>query len=166
MAEGEYSRRKWIAQVLSTAAATSLLADDTSWQPTFLTKLQDQTLSALGEAIIPGSSSAHCNRVIDLLLTLESKSTQGQMTAALQAFDNRAHERHGVAFSKLTPDQQSSVLSEADKSEAPLSSSFKVIKEWMADTYWTSQQGLRELGWTGRMAWSSFDGCPHPAKHS
>ncbi len=40
------------------------------------------------------------------------------------------------------------------------------MKEWTADAYWSSQKGLRELGWTGRLAWDSFPNCGSAQPHN
>jgi len=35
------------------------------------------------------------------------------------------------------------------------------LKGWISGAYYTSEQGLKELGWTGNMAFDSFPGCTH-----
>lgn len=166
MTDLQYSRRNWIAQVLCSAAAAPLLADESLSRPLFFTTQQNETLIVLGEAIIPGSAAAGCNRVIDLILSLESQTAKRQMAESLAAFDNNSKKRYGQVFSKLQPEQQIAILTYAAAPDSALHPAFKVVKEWMADTYWTSQQGLRELGWKGRMAWTAFDGCPHESSNN
>ena len=100
-------------------------------------------LTAIGERIVPGSTEALCNRVIDRVLTMESDQTRKQLMDALAAF--------GTDFAGL----------QGASTGGPLHAQFEVIKEWIADAYWSSEKGLRELGWTGKMAWSTLPPCNH-----
>ncbi len=141
-------------------------ASEPVWQPAFLTSEQNEALVSLGECIVPGSAAAFCNRLIDLVLSIESKKTKQQMTDALAQFDREARAHHGNNFRNLKPEQQAEILTAAARGDGALHGEFEAVKEWMADAYWSSEQGMRELGWKGRVAWASFDGCPHAAKHS
>jgi hypothetical protein len=151
--ECEHStRRDWISSVLR-AAGTGVLvraahAADPSWEPLFLSAAQNEHLVALGECIIPGSKDALCNRIIDLVLSIDSDKNKTDFVNALAAFDAPAGPSHEL-------------LARASSSGDPLWPDFQLLKEWLADTYWSSKQGLQELGWTGRVSWSKFDGCPH-----
>jgi hypothetical protein len=146
-------RRAWIRRVLQVAAGASLAASTgaaaTDWTPQVLTPAQNQALIAMGERIVPGSAAALCNRIIDLVLTLESEQTRAQLTGALAAFAG---------------DADGSALTQASVSGSARHPQFLIIKEWIADTYWSSEPGLRELGWTGKMAWPSFPGCEMPGE--
>jgi gluconate 2-dehydrogenase subunit 3-like protein len=176
------SRREWMVQVLR-AAGTSVFAAEGfalqhlhptavsdaangTWRPAFFSEQQNEALVSLGECIIPGSTAAYCNRVIDLILTLESDKTRRQIVDALAAFDSAAGARQADSFRKLRPQEQAEILTEAASGKGSLAPHFAVIKEWIADAYWSSQEGMRELGWKGRVAWASFDGCPHREGHS
>jgi Gluconate 2-dehydrogenase subunit 3 len=170
----ETNRRDWIRQVLQTAGGSvlgvALSAQEHShetgsteapgkpgeWRPAFLTPEQNEALVSLGECIVPGSAAALCNRVIDLILTLESDKTKRQTLDALAKFDGAARHGYGVPFQKLRPEQQAELLTAATEHGGQLNNEFQVIKEWIADAYWSSKDGMRELGWKGRVAWSSF----------
>jgi hypothetical protein len=176
------SRRDWMMQVLRTTGMSVFAAEavarehnhsgafaepvNGNWRPAFFSDKQNETLVNLGECIIPGSAAASCNRVIDLILTLESDRTRQQILDALTAFDSAARARHSDSFHNLRPGEQTEILTEAASGKGSLASHFEVIKEWMADAYWSSQEGMRELGWKGRVAWTSFDGCPHGEGHT
>jgi hypothetical protein len=123
----------------------------TPWHPLFLSAEQNESLVSFGEALIPGSSAARCNRVIDLILSIESEKNRKEFLAALEAFKV-----------PLEPAQRNELLEKASRSGSPLWPHFELLKEWIADAYWPSQPGLRELGWTGRVAWATSQGCPHP----
>ncbi len=109
--------------------------------------------------MIPGSSEAGCNQVIDLVLTLEPEKTRTELLQALSAFNAEAQTRQSKQFRELAPEEQDALLTRASQSGSPLNHQFQVVKEWMADTYWSSKQGMKELGWNGRMVWPSYPGC-------
>lgn len=164
------NRREWIRSLLCIAGvaplAPLLSAHESNqgagnWTPQFLSPEQNETLTALGERIIPGSTAAGCNRVIDLLMTVESPQVQQELLHALAAFDAEAERRYRAAFRRLQPDEQDAILTEASHEGSHLYTAFGVVKEWMADSYWTSRQGLQDLGWNGQVAWPAFPGCPH-----
>jgi hypothetical protein len=120
-----------------------------AWVPSVLSAGQNETLIALGERLIPGSSAALCNRLIDSFLTIDTDKNRAELLQSLAAFNH---------FEELSPDQQDEILTIASRG-GKLHTQFALVKEWMADAYWSSLNGLRELGWTGRMAWESFPDC-------
>lgn len=156
------SRREWMLRAAQAAGFLAITGSlEAAWTPQVLTAPQDATLTALGERIIPGSTAAQCNRFIDLMMTIETQKIRDELLHSLAAFDAAAQKRYGSAFSRLQPQQQDKLLEEASTEDALLHPEFLVIKEWMADAYWTSRQGLHDLGWNGQMAWPAFPGCDH-----
>lgn len=111
---------------------------------------QNANLAAIGEAIVPGSAAADCNRVIDRVLAIESAKNQSDLKTALDAFDS---------FRSQKPEQQAEILGTASTAGNKLEPHFQLIKEWVAATYWSSEPGLKELGWNGQMAWANYPGC-------
>jgi hypothetical protein len=171
------SRRDWISRVLQATGATVVAepllaqehnhgasdgsAQDEIWRPVFLTGQQNGALISIGEGIVPGSKKALCNRVIDLILSIDSEKNKREFTAALSAIDSTSHKRFDKPVNALAAEQMNKLLESASTTNNPLWPHFDLLKEWIADSYWSSHQGLRELGWTGRMVWAKFDGCPH-----
>ena len=181
--EREYlSRRDWMSRVLQAAGAGVLAepllaqehshnaseghAQNANWRPAFLTSEQNEALIAIGEGIIPGSKEAFCNRVIDLILSIDSGTNKQEFTAALAAFDSTSQKQFDKPVRALAAEQMNKLLEGASTANDSLWPHFKLLKEWLADAYWSSHQGLRELGWTGRMVWAKFDGCPHAGSHA
>ena len=143
----DFDRRQWMRHIVQLAAGATLAAHAgiaETWTPKVLTPGQNEALITIGERIIPGSAAALCNQTIDLVLTMESNQIRAQLAQSLAAFD---------------PDPDGSLLASASSPDAPLHPQFQIVKEWITDAYWSSEPGLRELGWTGKMAWSSFPGC-------
>jgi hypothetical protein len=154
-------RRTLIATALRSLGAVSLaplLRAGSAWTPKSLTAGQNDALVAIGERILPGSAAAQCNRVIDLVMNVETAEIRTQLTTSLAAFDTAARDRHGKLFKDLSTGQQDALLAifaqDRDRNHP-----FTVVKEWIADTYWSSREGLRELGWNGQMAWPNAQAC-------
>ena len=173
---------------LDQADAKSAAAD---WAPEFLDSHQSETLTVLAERIVPGSTKAQSNRFIDLLLTVDTQENQKKFLASLGAFEAEAINRFGKPFKDLTEDQQNQILTVAstEKPSRPEGSSdwswfavpskepseqarvtirdhFENIKGWVSGAYYSSEVGMRELGWTGDVYFDSFPGCQHPDGHS
>ena len=137
-----------------------------AWTPQFFDSSQNETLVALSERIIPGSAEAQCNRLIDAVAAIESEKNKTDLLSALAAFDRKGQQRFGKPFAGLSAAQQDEIISGASREHASLHAEFGLIKEWTSDAYWSSQKGLRELGWTGRLAWDSFPDCGNPRPHN
>jgi len=161
------------------------------WSPAFLSSHQSQALQALAERIVPGSSRAKVNRFIDLLLSVDTQDNQKKFLNSLSAFEAAALERFGHPFIQLSEAQQNELVSLAstmetgdagqqrdwgwfavDSSVRPrepkrvtLYDHFENLKGWVSGAYYTSEIGMKELGWTGDMAFDSFPGCQHPEGH-
>jgi hypothetical protein len=60
------------------------------------------------------------------------------------------------------------ILTEASSagSGTRLRDHFELLKGWISGAYYSSEIGMRELGWTGQVMFAEFPGCPHPEKHA
>ena len=137
------------------------------YTPVFLTAQQFATVRSLGERIVPGASKARSAEFIDQLLAVDSPQNQRGFLSALGTFEGRAIEQAKGPWTSLTPAQQDEILTEASKAESGtrLRDHFDVIKGWIAGAYYSSEIGMRELGWTGNVMHAEFPGCPHPERH-
>ena len=43
---------------------------------------------------------------------------------------------------------------------------FEHLKVWTTGAYYSSEAGLREMGWTGKKFFLDFPGCQHPEGHA
>jgi gluconate 2-dehydrogenase subunit 3-like protein len=150
-----------------------------NWKPTFLTAQQDHLLTALAESIVPGSTRAHASRFIDLLLSVDRPENQRKFAESLAALDAEAQKRFKKSFPALGEEQKNALLtdastkpkspdaagSEAEKKQAALYGPFENLKGWISGAYYSSEVGMRELGWTGDYAFAAFPGCAHPEGH-
>ena len=166
------------------------MAADPDWSPQLLDAHQNEILIALAEAIVPGASRAQVNRVIDLLLTVETAENRQKFAAALAALEADANKRFSQPIARLTQSQMSELLtacstetpaqSAKDKSSensatedqktpppAPnLRDHFENLKGWVVATYYASEQGMTELGWTDEFYFESPSECSHPEEHT
>lgn len=136
--------------------------------PVFLDDHQSKTLEVLAEAIVPGSTGARVGPFIDQLLAVDSAANQGAFLSALGAFDMTAIARHGKAWVAITPAQQDALLrdaSTADGKRSALRGHFQNLKDWIAGAYYSSETGMRELGWDGNVFHAQLPGCTHPGGH-
>ena len=161
------------------------------WKPEFFAPHQFKTLESLAERIIPGASRAKTAEFIDQLLAVDTEWHRREMLTALGAFEGRALERTRRPWIALTAAEQDEILTEASamKSGVPieqpwapgrpaevartppeeirltLRDHFELLKGWTAGAYYSSEIGMRELGWTGNLFHNSFPGCQHPGGH-
>jgi Gluconate 2-dehydrogenase subunit 3 len=154
----------------SAVVETSAKAAKADWSPAFLDQHQSETLEVLGEGIIPGSSKAQVNRFIDLLLSVDAQDAQKKFLASLSAFEAESLKRFSHPYKDISESQQNEILSSASttkprealegkRRQITLRDHFENIKNWVAGAYYSSEMGMRELGWTGENFFTSFPGC-------
>lgn len=135
----------------------------------FLDSHQVKTLAALAEAIVPGSTAAKVAPFLDQLLAVESAANQRAFIGALGAFDMAAITAHGKPWVALGPAEQDAILRQASTAEAktaPLRAHFENLKQWIAGAFYSSEPGMRELGYTGNVFHPELPGCTHPGGHA
>jgi hypothetical protein len=158
--------------------------------PRFLSPHQFGTLEALAERIVPGSRAANVSAFVDGQLAIEGADRQQKFLDALAHFENLAIDGKAHPFRALDAAAQDGILESASKMEAgvpeddrnwgwfqvpgtkapgpPKYSSrdhFEEIKTRVSGAYYSSEIGMRELGFTGRTFFEGFPGCTHPDGH-
>jgi hypothetical protein len=137
------------------------------YKPEFLDAHQLKTLEVLAEAIVPGSTGAKVAPFLDQLIAVESQQNQRAFLGALGAFDMAAITKHGKAWKLLAAAEQDAFLKEAsaEGSSSRLRPAFQNLKTWISGAYYSSEPGMRELGWTGNVFHAELPGCTHPGGH-
>lgn len=138
------------------------------YTPAFLDAHQSKTLEALAEAIVPGSTDARVAAFLDQLLAVESPANQRAFLGALGAFDMAAINKHSKAWITITSAEQDALLgdaSTADEKTSAMRGHFQNLKGWIAGAYYSSEIGMRELGWDGNVIHPELPGCTHPGGH-
>jgi hypothetical protein len=167
-------------------------AKDPAGSPEFLEPYPFAMLDTLGERIVPGAGAAGCALFIDTLLAVGTRDERQRFLTALGAIDGAARDRFGVPWSGLTEPQQDELLTaastalpgredrawrpassvadhlarvQAEKAPITLRDQFDHLKAWVMGAYYSSEAGLRDLGYDGPVFADSFPGCPHPGGH-
>jgi len=143
---------------------------------------QLETLASLAEAVIPGSTEAGVASFVDRLLAADTPDRQRGFIAALGALQAESVSRFGRPWLSLDAAQRSELLTalatgprsretrywtEGEPVIVPQGPQqpptprdrFELVKERIATAYWTSEKGMKELGWTGEMIHAEFPTC-------
>jgi hypothetical protein len=166
-------------------------AKEASDKPEFLDRHQFETLQMLAERIVPGSTRAKSAEFLDQLLAVESPDDQRSFLTALGMLEGQALARANRPWKQLSEADEIAILTAAStmasgkpparawtkgdsvvvESPAPqtptltLRDHFDLLKGWIAGAYYSSEIGMRELGWTGNMFHRTYPGCEHPDGH-
>jgi hypothetical protein len=139
------------------------LSETADWTLLFLSTEQNAALLPLAEALVPGSTSAEVNRFIDLLLSVESPKNQIKFTASLAALEKSANDQFTRGLATLTPAEHEILLTAVSAPDTPQREHFDHLKEWIVGAYYSSETGMRELGWTGNFAFPNYPQCDTPS---
>jgi hypothetical protein len=166
------------------AAAAEAKTKAADWKPEFLDPHQFATLTALCARVLPGSDKALADRFVDSLLAVDTPDRQRRFLTALGAIEGVALALFSQPFKSLTEAQQVEVLTHASSGETggkdwiwtpgtpverpepgpetvTLRDHFDHLKGWIVGAYYSSEAGLKELGYTGQMFFPSFPDCTH-----
>src|SRR6266567_345778 len=61
--------------------------------------------------------------------------------------------------------EDGSSVGAAGKNQRVLYDHFENLKGWISGAYYSTEAGMRELGWNGEYVFESFPGCEHPDGH-
>ena len=146
-------------------------------------------MASLAEAIVPGSTDAGVAPFVDRLLAEDTPEGQRAFLAALGAIQaeatarlgrpwlgldaraegRAAHRRVGgpalTGAAPLDPGAAGARPRRRRRLPPTLRDRFDLLKERIATAYYSSEAGMKELGWTGHLIHEAFPGCPHPGGH-
>ncbi|MBV8513769.1 MAG: gluconate 2-dehydrogenase subunit 3 family protein [Acidobacteria bacterium] len=126
------------------------------WKPIFLNAQQDELLVAVSETMLPGSKGAQVDQFIDLLLSVDSAVKQKRFLSSLTAADDLARSEFQHGFAELNAaDREKALTSLSQTHKEP----FENLKEWIVGAYYSSEQGMKELGWDGNFAFDKYPTC-------
>jgi len=144
-----------------------------SYIPKFFSPRQYEALRALCDAIIPpdqesgGAIEAGAPEFIDLL-TSENRELQLQLGGGIMWLDSTCSERYQKAYLECTAEQQKEILDLIAFRKNALASPpfrpgvefFSTLRKFTADGFFTSEIGMKYLGYVGNTYLSEFPGCP------
>jgi Gluconate 2-dehydrogenase subunit 3 len=147
------------------------------WKPSFLDAHQAETLVSLAEQIVPGSTKAAVTPFVDKLLSVDTQENQRRFLHALGALEGEGISRFRRPWKALSSAQQVELLTAVSTATAgqkdatgvvarpTLRDHFENLKGWVVGAYFSSEAGMRELGWTGNVFHAAFPGCQHADGH-
>ena len=149
--------------------------------PLSFTPAQQAAAAALADLIIPPEaggkkpSELGVPAFIDEWISSyydETMKDRPIVLAGLTWLDAEANRRHGAAFATLTEVQQAGIADDicgakpVKKEHKPGQEFFKRFRHLTAGGYYTTPQGMRELGYVGNTPSANFDGpTPEALKH-
>jgi hypothetical protein len=159
-----------------------------AYKPTTFDAHQFATVVVLSELIVPGAKASGTPEFLDKLLTVESPETRRRFISALGVMDGAALKAKQKPFKDLVEADQIALLTEASTGQpsrqpaywkkgdpiplpepppAPLTmrDHFDHLKGWVSGIYFASEQGMKELGYTGNVFHEKYAGCEHDGKH-
>ena len=143
------------------------------YTPKFFSPHQYKTLQALCETIIPaedgsgGAIEAGAPEFIDLL-TSENPDYQLKLGGGLMWLDSTCTDRYGKVFLECASEQQKQILDQiayrrnalSDPSLSQGVDFFSFLRMMTVDGFFTSEIGIKYLGYIGNKYMKSFAGCP------
>jgi hypothetical protein len=138
---------------VSSAEAALGAAD---WKPIFLNAKQDELLVAVAETMVPRSTGAQVNQFVDLLLSVDSADRQKAFLASLAAADEESRKQFQHGFAELSAGDRERAITSLSQEHKE---AFANLKEWIVGAYYSSEQGMKELGWDGNFAFEKYPTC-------
>jgi hypothetical protein len=126
-------------------------------KPQFFDAHQFATLAIVSELIVPGSVASGSPAYIDDVLAIEHDDVRLRFVSALAAVDAAAREAHGTTFRALPAAQRPALLEAL--------TTLPTLKTWIAGAHYSSEAGMKELGFTGSVFFQSFPACTHAEGH-
>jgi len=144
-----------------------------AYAPKYFSAQHYKALQALCQAIIPpdadsgGAIEAGAPEFIDLL-TSENKEYQLTLGGGLMWLDETCSDRYGKLYLDCSPEQQNEILDKiayrrnaiVDPSLSQGVAFFSFLRNMTADGFFTSEIGIKYLGYIGSAFLKEFPGCP------
>ncbi|HEY1423104.1 MAG TPA: gluconate 2-dehydrogenase subunit 3 family protein [Candidatus Acidoferrum sp.] len=156
-------RRHLLNATLLDSAAARLAANE---KPLFLSTWHLKSLDVLAEAIIPGSRESQSPQFIDLLLSADAPDVQQEFMTSLNVVDFTSHSVFQTHVAALSNTRLHELLTTLSSPTSDAYKHFENLKTWIAGAHYSSEIGMRELGWTPDRVFPEFPTCPHPQGHS
>ena len=160
------SRREVVKRLMAAVAAGVVvpsIVGAADWKPIFLNAKQDELLVGVAETVVPGAGAARVNRFVDLLLSVDSSERQKAFVASLAAVDEVSRSQFQKPFAELSGGEREKVIAALSESHKE---AFGNLKEWIVEAYYSSEVGMKELGWDGNFAFDKYPTCEAVEGHS
>jgi hypothetical protein len=135
--------------------------------PRLLDEHQRRTLASLADMLVPGAVAAGAVDLVDRVAAVGTAERQRQLLSALGSFDGEARAAKGVRWIDLDEASRMTILQSASTAASgAFRDHFLHLRTLVANAYYATEPGMRELGWTGRSAWMTLPGCTHTDGHA
>jgi hypothetical protein len=127
----------------------------------FLDQHAFDTLASLSEQIVPGARAAQVPEFLDRLLAVESTEIQKYAMQVIGAFEREARVAHGKPWKALSAEQATALLTRisAQPGSDPIRRAFDGLKGAVAETYYSTEVGMKELGWNSNVIFTPPAAC-------
>lgn len=132
-----------------------------AYKPKFFRPHEWKTLESLTETVIPGANKAGAVEFIDLLCSA-NQELAAIFTAGLLWLDHHMRKQHGKPYVECAPAEQTALLDilaykkNQTPELAPGFHFFDWVRMMAADAYYTSPEGVKELGYMGNKGMTEF----------
>jgi gluconate 2-dehydrogenase gamma chain len=144
-----------------------------TYKPKFFSDHQFKTLQALCQVIIPpdekfgGAIEAGAPEFIDLI-TSENRDYQLKLGGGMMWLDATCNDRFAKVYLECPPEQKKEILDAIAYRKNALTDTslsqgiefFSFLRSLTADGYFTSEIGIKDLGYIGNSYLRDFPGCP------
>jgi hypothetical protein len=151
------------------------------WRPAFFSDHQNETLIIISDLMIPetdtpGAKAALVNRFLDLLLAAEKREAQQSFLNSLSYLDGEARARYGDAFRYIPQESQIELLrlfaypnsldtwGEGKTADQTGHAHFANLKGWITRVFFSSEAGMKALGWDGEVPHGELKSCDHESE--
>jgi hypothetical protein len=155
-------RKHLLNTALLDSADAHLAANE---KPLFMSAWDLKSLDVLAEAIIPGSRESQSPQFIDLLLSADTQEVQQEFMVSLNVVEFASHAEFQTHVAALNNTKLHELLTTLSSPTSDAYKHFENLKSWIAGAHYSSEIGMRELGWTPDRVFPEFPACPHPQGH-
>ena len=145
----------------TTLTFMNMLPGESKFGLLFLDQHAFDTLALLSQQIVPGARDAKVPEILDRLLSVESLETQKRFTSVIGAFERESREAQGKPWKALSAEQANALLTKISglPEESPTRKAFDDLKAAVAETYYSTEVGMKEMGWQGTVAFTPPRAC-------
>jgi len=126
---------------------------------TFLNEEQFASLVLAAETIVPGATKAGVAQFVDLLLGVDTSTNQKVFLGSLGQIETQSAKQFGKGIARLSETERNELFAAVSRPDGAAYKAFLHVREWIAGSYYSSEIGMRELGWLPDRVFAEFPGC-------
>ena len=115
---------------------------------------------------LPSATEFGADAFILDILEGDARAVRELIVYGLRDLDRRGFLNRSTAEQDAILQAASTADSGRAGGKTTLRDQFETLKGWISGAYYSSEQGMKELGWTGNVFHAELPGCTHPGGHS